>query len=97
MDAGKVLVALVAAVLLAAAAWWFMPLEYQGKIRQSVPMLQGEAAGHSTSSAGSSTKIYRWKDERGQIHTSNIPPKGRRYETIELRDDTNVIPSDASN
>lgn len=26
--------------------------------------------------------VYRWKDAKGQIHFSQVPPKGQRYEEI---------------
>ncbi len=41
------------------------------------------------------TTVYKWKDRSGQWQISNDPPPiGTRYETIQYRKDTNVIPAE---
>ena len=41
------------------------------------------------------TTVYRWKDKQGQWQITNTPPpQGIKYETLEYRKDTNVIPSE---
>jgi len=41
------------------------------------------------------TTVYRWKDKQGQWQITNTPPgKGIKYEIVEYRKDTNVIPSE---
>ena len=36
--------------------------------------------------------LYRWRDDRGREQISDQPPKGRPYDTIRYRGDTNVVP-----
>jgi len=37
-------------------------------------------------------KLYRWRDDNGVLQLTNKPPKGRKYEQVEMREEVNVIP-----
>ena len=36
--------------------------------------------------------LYRWRDDQGREHVTDKPPKGRPYERVRYRTDTNVLP-----
>lgn len=36
--------------------------------------------------------LYRWRDEKGVLHITDTPPKGRKYEKVALREDVNIVP-----
>jgi hypothetical protein len=36
--------------------------------------------------------LYRWRDDKGVLHLTDTPPKGRKYEKVALREDLNIIP-----
>ncbi len=36
--------------------------------------------------------LYRWRDDRGREQITDKPPKGRPYEMVNDRGDTNVVP-----
>jgi hypothetical protein len=39
------------------------------------------------------TRLYKWRDGRGDWHvTDDPPPAGTRYEPLEYRSDVNVLP-----
>lgn len=41
------------------------------------------------------TTVYKWQDKTGQWQITNSPPPaGVKYETIQYRKDTNVIPAE---
>ena len=37
-------------------------------------------------------KLYRWRDAHGVLQLTDQPPKGRKYERVDMREDVNVIP-----
>jgi hypothetical protein len=37
-------------------------------------------------------KLYRWHDANGVLQLTSTPPKGRKYERVEMREDVNVVP-----
>ena len=44
----------------------------------------------------SQSKLYKWRDARGQGHLSDTPPAaGIKYETVEYDEKTNVLPAEA--
>lgn len=68
---------LLAAVALAAAAWWWLTTEmprreHERRAAAEVAAIQAERA----------NTLYRWRDEAGNLHVTDDPPKGRRYERI---------------
>ncbi len=40
-----------------------------------------------------STKVYKWQDNKGIWHVSNTPPRDKPYKEQEYLHNTNVIPS----
>ena len=36
--------------------------------------------------------LYRWHDDQGREQITDKPPKGRLYETLNYRNETNVVP-----
>jgi hypothetical protein len=36
--------------------------------------------------------LYRWRDDQGRVQVTDKPPKGRPYETVQYRSNTNVVP-----
>ncbi|MCB1825846.1 MAG: DUF4124 domain-containing protein [Candidatus Competibacteraceae bacterium] len=36
--------------------------------------------------------LYRWRDDQGREQITDKPPRGRLYETVRYRGDTNVMP-----
>ena len=36
--------------------------------------------------------LYRWHDGHGVLQLTSEPPKGRKYERVQMREDVNVIP-----
>ncbi|MFN3703312.1 DUF4124 domain-containing protein [Thermomonas sp.] len=70
---GMVLVA----VALAAAAWWWLTVEMPR--REQAHKAAAEAAAIQARRADT---LYRWRDDAGNLHVTDQPPKGRRYERI---------------
>jgi hypothetical protein len=36
--------------------------------------------------------VYRWYDDRGRLQVTDKPPRDRPYETVQYRNDANVMP-----
>ena len=70
---GMVLVA----VALAAAAWWWLTVEMPR--REQAHKAAAEAAAIQARRADT---LYRWRDDAGNLHVTDQPPKGRPYERI---------------
>lgn len=68
---------LVAAVALAVAAWWWFTAEMPR--REQERRAAAEAAAIQAQRADT---LYRWRDADGNLHISDDPPKGQRYERI---------------
>lgn len=84
-------VAAVLAVLLAlAAAWWLAghPGYEDAGQREARVEVQARAAEQAQ------RKLYRWRDANGVLQVTDTPPKGRKYETVDLdaAEGVNVIP-----
>jgi len=56
---------------------------------------QADADTDASDAAGApKTRVYRWRDARGNLNVSTEPPPpGTRFEIREYRDDLNVVPS----
>lgn len=67
----------LAAVALAAAAWWWFTAEMPRRAQA-----QEAAAEAAAIQAERANTLYRWRDEAGNLHVTDDPPKGRRYERI---------------
>ncbi len=68
---------LVLAVALAAAAWWWFTTEMPR--REHERAVAAEAAAIQAERANA---LYRWRDDAGNLHVTEDPPKDRRYERI---------------
>ncbi|QNN47820.1 DUF4124 domain-containing protein [Thermomonas brevis] len=68
---------LALAIALAAAAWWWFTAEMPR--RQHERAAAAEAAAIQAERANT---LYRWRDDAGNLHVTEDPPKGRRYERI---------------
>ena len=68
---------LLAAVALAAAAWWWFTTEMPRRERE-----RQAAAEVATIQAERANALYRWRDDAGNLHVTDDPPKDRRYERI---------------
>lgn len=78
----------ILAIAVAAAAWWFAG--HPGwESREQV--VQREHMAKQTATP----KLYRWKDDKGVTQITQAPPKGRKYSVVSIRDDQNIIESEA--
>lgn len=68
---------LLVAVALAAAAWWWFSTEMPRRERD-----RQAAAEVAAIQAERANALYRWRDDAGNLHVSDQPPKGQRYERI---------------
>lgn len=79
----------VLALLAAAAGWWyFAPHTLPAALRQVAP-------GTSTrqpAPVAAAPALYKWRDARGQLNVTDVPPKDRPYETVRYDPNTNVVP-----
>jgi hypothetical protein len=83
----RLVLLLIALALLACAVLYFNP-EY----RQRLQGLSSDA-GLSSVVPKKTTRLYKWRDtaDHWQV-TDQPPPPGVRYETLEYREDVNVLP-----
>ena len=77
--------AVLAGIGVAAGIWWWLGhpgyvTETQRRERIAAEQAKAEPA------------LYRWHDAEGVLHVTSEPPKGRKYERVELREDVNVVP-----
>jgi Domain of unknown function (DUF4124) len=80
---GKALPWLLLIVAAAAVAWWyFAPHTLPDAISSIVP-----------ASPKSNPTLYKWKDDKGQLHVTDKPPSDRPYEAVKYDPNTNVMPS----
>ena len=69
--------------------------ESLGKMGGSV---SGVAKDAGKKSPESSARVYSWRDEQGNVHYSNVPPKeAAAVETVKVDPNINVISVDKSN
>lgn len=68
---------LLAAVALAAAAWWWFTTEMPRRERE-----RQAAAEVAAIQAERTNALYRWRDDAGNLHVTDEPPKDHRYERI---------------
>ena len=69
--------------------------ESLGKMGDSV---SGVAKDSSSKSPESPAKVYSWRDEQGNVHYSNVPPKeAAAVETVKVNPNVNVISVDKTN
>lgn len=76
---------LATAVLVLLAAWWL-----GGHPGYETP--EQRLARVAREQEAAKPRLYRWRDGSGVLHISDQPPKGRRYEQVELREEQNIVP-----
>jgi Domain of unknown function (DUF4124) len=75
--------ALVVVAAAGVSAWWYVaPDTMPALVKQQLPV-----------SAKSNPTLYRWKDAKGGLHVTDVPPTDRPYETLHYDPDTNVVPT----
>jgi hypothetical protein len=63
-----------------AIAWWLSrPTDDQRRVREDRAL---EAAAAQAEDAR--PKLYRWRDDAGNLHVTETPPDGRPYEAVDL-------------
>jgi hypothetical protein len=78
-------IALFAIVALAAAggAWWyFAPQTLPAALRAALP-----------ASPKALPEVYKWRDAKGRLQITSVPPTDRPYETLRYDPNLNVVPS----
>lgn len=67
------------------AGWWAMGHPGYETTEQALARLQASQKTRAPA-------LYRWRDDQGVLHLTDTPPKGRKYETVALREDVNIVP-----
>lgn len=76
---------LVTIGLLAAAAAWVWRYEPE--------RLPQEWRRENPNSRDYMPALYRWHDDQGRVQLTDTPPKDRRYETVRIDPNRNVVPT----
>jgi hypothetical protein len=81
---------LIALLAVAAVCWW--GLGHPGYETREQRMARVEAQQQAAEAA--KPKLYRWHDASGALQLTDTPPKGRKYEVVDMDkyEDDNVIP-----
>ena len=67
----------------AAAAWWyFAPQSLPSPLKAIAPV-----------SPKSAPTLYKWRDAKGGLHVTDVPPSDRPYETVRYDPNVNVVPN----
>jgi hypothetical protein len=80
----------VALLALAAVAWW--TLGHPGYETREQRLARIEAEQQAVEAA--KPRLYRWRDAKGVLQLTDTPPKGRKYQVVDLeaQENVNVIP-----
>lgn len=80
---GRALPWVLAAIAVAAAAWWYLaPQTIPAALRGALP-----------ASPKAIPEVYKWKDDKGRVQFTSTPPSDRPYETLRYDPNMNVMPS----
>ena len=79
----------MAVLLVGAGLWWLAG--HPGYETPAQKLARLEAA-EATARRAAEPVLYRWRDSHGVLQVSDKPPKGRKYERIQLRQDQNIVP-----
>jgi len=77
------------AIAAVGSAWWLAGHPGYESIEQKHEREQ------LTKNAQTAPMLYRWKDENGVTQITQTPPKSGKFTVISVRDDQNIIESDA--
>lgn len=80
---GRALGALLLLLAIAAAAawWYFAPRTLPGFVQGALP-----------ESPRANPALYKWRDDKGRVHVTDVPPQGRPYQVLRYDPKTNVLP-----
>jgi uncharacterized protein YpmB len=78
--------ALLALLAAAALAWWLAGHPGYETQEQRVARMEREAAVVQAAKP----KLYRWRDRNGVLQLTDKPPKGRKYEAVDMDSQANV-------
>lgn len=80
---------LLGLLLLAAVAlcawWWLQPEAMPGVVRDNLPIKSQPIAPNPL--------LYKWKDDQDRWNITDRPPEGRKYQTIQVDPNTNLLPA----
>ncbi|MGA9335850.1 MAG: DUF4124 domain-containing protein [Rudaea sp.] len=80
---GRGLIPVLILLALGAAAWWyFAPNSLPAPVRALLP-----------SSPKANPPLYKWRDAKGRLQITDVPPKDRPFETLHMNPNVNVVPS----
>ena len=87
MKAGHWLVALL---VIGTLVWWTLGHPGYETAAQREARVQAEAEAVEAAKP----KLYRWRDAQGRLQLTDKPPKGRKYELVDLeaQENVNLIP-----
>jgi len=75
---------LLATVITAAGIWFYTHPDAGAGLKALLP---------ATASSARNDRLYKWRNARGEWQiTDTLPPAGTRYETLDFREDLNVLP-----
>ena len=80
----------VAFLAVGAVVWW--ALGHPGYETRAQRLAKIEAQEQAVEAA--KPKLYRWRDANGVLQLTDTPPKGRKYQVVDLeaQENVNVIP-----
>jgi len=69
--------------IIAAGLWWyFAPDSIPRPLKAMLP-----------ASPKAAPALYKWRDAKGGLHVTDIPPTDRPYETVRYDPNINVVPT----
>lgn len=71
------------ALTAAALAWWYyLPDTLPAPLKSIAPV-----------SPKAAPALYKWRDAKGGLHVTDVPPADRPYETVRYDPNVNVVPN----
>ncbi len=75
---------LLAILIVGAGIWFYTRPDSAAGLKALLPL---------TASSTRTDRLYKWRNGRGEWQiTDTLPPAGTRYETLDYREDLNVLP-----
>jgi hypothetical protein len=79
----NVIALIVLFIVAGLGAWWYLaPDTLPSIVKRQLPM-----------SAKSNPTLYRWHDDKGGLHVTDVAPTDRPFETLHYDPKTNVVPT----
>jgi Domain of unknown function (DUF4124) len=76
------LLVLLSAAAIAVVWWYFAPDSLPAPVKSLIP-----------ASPNAAPPLYKWRDAKGGLHVTGVPPTDRPYETVRYDPNVNVVPS----